>query len=98
MGGWERRPDAEGAQRTFNTAHQAHEQGTHASTRSVQPTEAPRTPEANHRLSDNDVPTQIQTAMSALHPGRLCYSGGRCACVVTGDDGNSVLSSTLTGT
>lgn len=34
------------------------------------PPEAPRA-EANHRLSDNDVPTQIQTAMSAPHPGRL---------------------------
>ena len=43
-----------------------------------------KNPETNHRLSDNDVPMRFRLQW-AHHTLAGCYSGGRCACVVTGD-------------
>lgn len=81
MGDGEGRPNAEGSTEDFQ----------HSETRRctltgdtcfdtlVQPTEAPRTLRQTTD-SDNDVPTQIQTAMSAPHPGRLLQWRTLCVC------------------
>lgn len=86
MGDGERRPDAEGSTEDFQ----------HSETRRctltgdtcfdtlVQPTEAPRTP----RQTTDWVITMYQRRFRlqwAHHTPAGCYSGGRCACVVTGD-------------